>query len=192
MEAFSILLGVIVMLVIVVYVSSQIKKNNMSNEDNEESKDVSFSEEEAVAEERLNLEAKQISEEKPGTEVVMEKNEYIKDEKECGKHKYEKVLSTEEKREWIENFVNIKRFVSAGWTCLGLLVGFLFGRLLGYGMDFTMIVFVLLGGFIGGVLGTNSVGAAMMKAIVAEQSIVNEELMTKILSKLEETDNKNR
>jgi len=196
MEAFAVVLGVIVMLVIIVYVSSQIRNNNRSsdaeNEDGEDDALFAGIDFDATApEEPIPLKEMELDfEEGPYTEAVSPKSVQVKEVKTCSNLKYEKVLSTEAKREWIENFVNIKRFISAGWTCLGLLMGFFFGRILGYGADGIMILLILLGGLIGGVLGTNSVGAAMMKAIAAEQSIVNEELLTEILNKLEEGDEK--
>ena len=67
---------------------------------------------------------------------------------------------------------------------MGLGLGFILGRFLGDNV--VMVLLIILGGFIGGVFGTNSVGAAMMKVIAAEQSIVNEELLKEILKRLEE------
>lgn len=100
--------------------------------------------------------------------------------------KYDKVLSTSEKREWIEDYVNIKRFVSGFYTVLGIGIGFILGRLFEYGWDIEMMVLLFIGGAVGGILGKNSVGTAMMQAITAEQNIVNEEVLTEILNKLYE------
>ena len=99
---------------------------------------------------------------------------------------YTKVLSTETKREWIESYASIKRFVYFVWALIGLGIGFAVARFLGYGWDVQMFIFLLLGGTIGGLIGTNKVGSAMMQAIIAEQSIVNEEILKEILDKLYE------
>ena len=97
---------------------------------------------------------------------------------------YKKVLSDEEKREWIDKYIGIKRFVAGVWAFVGLGLGFVLARILGYGMDLPMVLFVLIGGGIGGALGTNAVGTAMMEAITAEQNIVTEELLTEILNNM--------
>ena len=99
---------------------------------------------------------------------------------------YTKVLSEESKREWIEGYASIKRFGYLVWILLGLGISFVVARYLGYGLDAEMFFFLMIGAVVGGVIGTNKVGAAMMQAIIAEQSVVNEELLKEILDKLYE------
>lgn len=143
MEVFSVILGIIVMLVIIAYVSSQIRKNQMNEEskENEKSEDDALFEgidfdvmtpEEAIPLEVYDIDENESSDEEPifeeqqalaqepQTEAASIKQVFIKEAETCDKQKYEKVLSTKNKREWIENFVNIKRFVAAGWICMGL------------------------------------------------------------------------
>ncbi len=207
MEIFSIILGIVVILVIIAYISSQIRKNQMDEEsktDDKSEEDALFEgidfdamkpeeviplevyevEEDVITEEEPVPGEQQASTQEPQADAAPAKPVFVTDAETSSGQTYEKVLSTEDKREWIANFVSIKRFVAAGWTCMGLGLGFILGRLLGDNV--VMVLLIILGGFIGGVFGTNSVGAAMMKVIAAEQSIVNEELLKKILKRLEE------
>lgn len=103
--------------------------------------------------------------------------------------KYKKTMSTSEQREWIEKYISLKRFTAFMYTCVGTIIGFLIGRAMGYGWDFMMLVLLAVGAGIGGVVGTNSVGSAMMESITAEQSIVQEELLTEILNKMDKEKN---
>ena len=95
--------------------------------------------------------------------------------------KYKKVLSTSEKREWIERYIGIKKFVAGIYALIGLLVGILVANVFELGMG-GYIVCILLGCGIASALGTNAVGTAMMEAITAEQSIITEELLTELLN----------
>jgi len=95
--------------------------------------------------------------------------------------KYNKTLSTEEKREWIERYIGIKKFVAGIYALIGLLVGILVANVFELGMG-GYIVCILLGCGIASALGTNAVGTAMMEAITAEQSIITEELLTELLN----------
>ena len=95
--------------------------------------------------------------------------------------KYIKVLSTSEKREWIERYIGIKKFVAGVYVLIGLLVGILVANVFEFGMG-GYIVGILLGCGIASALGTNAVGTAMMEAITAEQSIITEELLTELLN----------
>ena len=95
--------------------------------------------------------------------------------------KYRKVLSTEEKREWIEKYIGIKKFVAGIYAVIGLVVGILVAYLFQFGGG-GYILCILLGCGIASALGTNAVGTAMMEAITAEQSIITEELLTELLN----------
>lgn len=95
----------------------------------------------------------------------------------------EKSLSTEKQREWISSYIAIKRFTAGVLTLIGLVIGLFWGDYREYDI-WGVLVCTLVGAGIGGVIGVNRVGAAMMQAITAEQSMVQEELLVKILEKL--------
>lgn len=108
----------------------------------------------------------------------------VKEKKEINKGyrlNYEKTLSTEEKKEWIEKYIGIKKFIAGVYAVIGLLIGYFVARICGF--DAGGYVFCcLIGGVIASAVGVNAVGAAMMDAITAEQNIITEELLTELLN----------
>lgn len=101
--------------------------------------------------------------------------------------KYRKVLSADDKRDWIENYINIKRFIAVIYAIIGLVVGYFIAKLFGSGV-MGYIFWICVGCGIASALGTNAVGTAMMEAITAEQSMITEELLTEILNNMEKED----
>jgi len=101
---------------------------------------------------------------------------------------YKKIMSNDEKREWIENYINFKRLTKVIWSAIGMLLGYFVAKIFSYEL-FGTILFVLIFGGIGAVLAMNHVGNAVMEAISAEQSLIIEELLTELLNKQNQKEN---
>lgn len=95
---------------------------------------------------------------------------------------YKRIISMEEKREWIEDYMSIKRFIKVVYALVGMLVGYGVAKLFAFEVFETIISILIIGG-LGTLIAVNSAGKAVMAAITAEESIITEELLREMLNR---------